>query len=154
MKPHVAQEMALMLMRQHGLHDWTFELRELKSYFGFCYWHKRHIVLSRPLTELNDESHVRNTILHEIAHALTPRHERCHGKEWKRIAISIGCNGQRCYSKEVTKPISKYIGTCPTCSKKFNAHRRTTCSCPNCSGGTFCIKHLITWEERTSIVSA
>ncbi len=35
-----------------------------------------------------------DTILHEIAHSLTPNHH--HDHIWKRKAISIGCNGERC----------------------------------------------------------
>ena len=42
---------------------------------------------------------IKNTILHEIAHAIVGYGVSAHGSEWKRMAMSIGCNGQRCSSR-------------------------------------------------------
>jgi predicted SprT family Zn-dependent metalloprotease len=59
--------------------------------------------MSRLLVSLNDKREVRETILHEIAHALAGPKVRAHGREWGEIALRIGCNGRRCYGDEVLK---------------------------------------------------
>ena len=92
-------------------------------------------------TLLNDEKEVTNTILHEIAHALTPGHH--HDRVWKAKAREIGCTGDRCYSgKTVTTPESRYIAICTGCGHVHKKHRatrttRTSYSCGKCSGGRY-----------------
>ena len=68
-----AKTLANELMNQHGLYDWTFMFDDAKLRFGQCRHRSKEISLSRELTELNDVVHVKDTILHEIAHALLPR---------------------------------------------------------------------------------
>ena len=76
MDPAHAQQLAHDLMRLHNLPpEWSFKLDRSKVCFGKCYYSKKQISLSRYLVELNDEEEVRDTILHEIAHALAPRAE-------------------------------------------------------------------------------
>ena len=43
----------------------------IKVSLGTCSYVKKTIYLAKWYTELNDESEVRDTILHEIAHALS-----------------------------------------------------------------------------------
>jgi predicted SprT family Zn-dependent metalloprotease len=98
-------------LAEYGLHDWDVMYDDAKSRFGCCKYHKKLITLSRPLTELNNEGHVFDTVLHEIAHALVgPGHG--HSLVWKQKALDIGCNGQRCFGFDVTVPTSKYVATC------------------------------------------
>ncbi len=91
-----ARALAEAWIEQHGLHGWRFTFDRAVRRFGQCDYLRRTISLSAALTELNDEHRVENTILHEIAHALTPGAN--HGPEWKRVAASIGCDAQRCDS--------------------------------------------------------
>ena len=52
------------------------------------------VFINSPLVKPQD---IRNTILHELAHAITGPHVRDpHGEEWKEAARSIGCDAQRC----------------------------------------------------------
>ena len=52
------------------------------------------IFINSPLVKPRD---IRNTILHELAHAITGPYVRdAHGEEWKEAARSIGCDAQRC----------------------------------------------------------
>jgi len=72
---------------------------------------------------VNNEKEVKNVILHEIAHALTPKQH--HNKIWKLKAISIGCDGKRCYNTKIINSVKgKYIYQCPMCKRKFNRHRK------------------------------
>ena len=111
--------------------DWSFEFDNAKRRFGCCNYRKKKITLSAPLTELRDESFVKNTILHEIAHALVGgRHG--HDNVWRAKAIEIGCNGNRCSSDVEIK--GKWIGTCPNGHTKHR-HRKPSgsISCGTCS---------------------
>ena len=135
-----AQNLAIDLMRKHNLLEqgWRFQFDNAKRRFGVCKYRPKIIGLSKELTLLNDENRVKNTILHEIAHALTPGHN--HDNVWKRKAIEIGCDGNRCYSsKVVATPESKYVAVCKGCNHTYKKHRKPTgtTSCGRCSGGRY-----------------
>ena len=69
-----ARKLALRLMRLHKLSpEWSFGFDRSKVRFGKCNHANKEISLSRYLVELNGEKEVRETILHEIAHAPAPR---------------------------------------------------------------------------------
>lgn len=92
------------LLEKHGAVDYKFSWMKPRMKFnraGQCNWKKKLIQLQPVYVEKNDIETVTNTILHEIAHALTPNHG--HNKFWKRKAIEIGCNGKRQYGKEVKR---------------------------------------------------
>jgi predicted metal-dependent hydrolase len=93
-----AQHLARALMRQHGLAKWTFRFDHARRRFGSCRARQKVITLSRPLTFLNPEPEVRDTILHEIAHALAP--DDGHGALWKQKCVEIGARPIRCYGDE------------------------------------------------------
>jgi predicted SprT family Zn-dependent metalloprotease len=128
-----AYQLGVTLMEKYNLDkmDWSFEFDNAKRRFGCCNYRKKKITLSAPLTELRDESFVKNTILHEIAHALVGgRHG--HDNVWRAKAIEIGCNGNRCSSDVEIK--GKWIGTCPNGHTKHR-HRKPSgsISCGTCS---------------------
>lgn len=128
-----AYQLGVTLMEKYNLDkmDWSFEFDNAKRRFGCCNYRKKKITLSAPLTELRDESFVKNTILHEIAHALVGgRHG--HDNVWRAKAIEIGCNGNRCSSDVEIN--GKWIGTCPNGHTKHR-HRKPSgsISCGTCS---------------------
>lgn len=111
-----AQILAEQLISQFGLTDYHFEFDNAVERFGYCSEHKKLISLSKQLTELNSQEAVKDTILHEIAHALTPHQN--HNEVWQRVCKAIGGNGQRCYDNNETEtPLTKYTAHCPNCSK-------------------------------------
>lgn len=124
MNLHDAQRLAISLMQQHGLRDWTFRFTRAKTQLGICKFKPRVIALSAPLTLLNDEAQVRDTILHEIAHALAGV-KAGHGWKWKMIARSIGAKPERCESGEVAQPKGKYVLTCKNCGIQQPVYRVT-----------------------------
>lgn len=131
-----AKTLAMGLIELHlsdVKYDWKFEFSNAKRIFGVCaYGHKygkpyHRIKLSKILTSLNSEEKVKDTILHEIAHALDveERGYSNHDTNWNRIARSIGCDGERCYnSMEINQPKSKYSLMCMSCKKETSVHRR------------------------------
>ena len=131
MNLYAARGLARTLMRQHGLEPdgWTFKFDHAKRRFGSCQSgrSRKWITLSRSLTLLNDEPQVRDTILHEIAHALTPGDG--HGPAWKAKCIEIGANPRRTYGDdEVISPPRRaawFEMGCQRCDWWVDRRRRT-----------------------------
>ncbi len=112
MELSAALSMGRGLMAAHGLSDWFLALDRAKTRAGVCRPAKREISLSAHLTELHPESEVRDTILHEIAHALVgPSHG--HDAVWRATALGIGCSAQRCSSADAPAISGAWLGTCP-----------------------------------------
>ena len=142
-----ASVMTRQLMRKHGIEYWQFAWNNAKRIGGQCRHGRETIVLSKPLTALRTEDNVKNTILHEIAHALVGRGHG-HDHVWRAKAIEIGCTGDRCYSDKVDIA-SKYVGECPTCNFVFKRHRLgngRTYSCNKCSS-IHDPNNLIVWTD-------
>jgi predicted SprT family Zn-dependent metalloprotease len=127
-----AENLAVKLLKNHKLDDWEFRFDFAKRRFGCCSFHRKTISLSRYLTELNPEAVVKNTILHEIAHALVGKSHN-HDKVWKAQMVELGCKPQRCYShSEVIIPSGKYTAVCRNCRKSFQAARKRRVACSEC----------------------
>lgn len=157
---HEAESLARELMAEHGLmgrdgkllplgRQWQFKFDNAVRRFGLCSHRRQTISLSRHLVELNDEARVRNTILHEIAHALSPRTEG-HGKIWRTTAKSIGCDGNTYYdSRVVAAPPKTVTGHCPNCNREIKRHRRGKIACGQCcnryNGGRYKEAYRIIW---------
>lgn len=100
MELQLAENLAIDLMREHRLVGWTFAFDKAVSRLGVTHFKTNTICLSAQPTELNPESQVRNTILHEIAHALVgPNHH--HDFTWYAKAKAIGCTGDRCTNSAI-----------------------------------------------------
>ena len=82
-------EQARALMNQHGLEEWTFRFIAAQRKLGECRERERAILLSRRHAVSGTPGEVRDTILHEIAHALAGAKAR-HGPAWKLVAKRIG----------------------------------------------------------------
>lgn len=94
--------LARSLMDQHGLADWTFKLDRAKRRAGCCKYERKVLTLSYHYVtrNLDKPDDIRDTILHEIAHALAgPNVGR--GDAWKAICVQIGARPQRCYDSQV-----------------------------------------------------
>lgn len=145
-----ARNLARDLMDQHGLTDWRFEYDDAKRRAGMCHFARRRISISAPLATVYDESEVRDTVLHEIAHALAGR-EAGHGAEWRAKAREIGCSGMRYVDPNAPALDGPWIGVCPA-GHRMTRFRRpgVPMSCRKCGGGakTFQAAHLIAWTYR------
>ncbi|MEO7753136.1 MAG: SprT-like domain-containing protein [Terracoccus sp.] len=138
-----AQELAVALLARHGLSSWTFRFDRAKTRAGACHGRDRVISLSRHVTLLHDEAEVRDTILHEIAHALAgPGHG--HDEVWRAAAQSIGGSGLRCVSPDAPRVEGPWQGRCPA-GHTATRHRAPTrvLLCRRCEGGP--AERLIEW---------
>lgn len=145
-----AKKLATTLMIHHGLVDWNFKFDFAKRRFGCCFYHSKTISLSKHLVLINTYESVRDTILHEIAHALTPGHH--HDHVWRKKAIEIGCNGKRCFTSDDAVVIKgKYTAVCSGCNKVHDRHRkpRYKTSCAKCGNGVFNTKYLLEFSLRS-----
>jgi predicted SprT family Zn-dependent metalloprotease len=123
-----------MMEKHMGLdaRGWRVTTNKRKTAFGVCSYTKREIQLSAYLIPECTEEGITDTILHEIAHALTPGHH--HDNVWKRKCIELGGNGERVgsdlkYKKDsadVYEKLAKYTLTCPVCGEKIYMNRRPT----------------------------
>lgn len=121
-----AEKLANDLLNEHGLHDWTFEFDRAKRRFGYCSYKRKTISLSKHLVALNSEADVRDTILHEIAHALVGSNNG-HNYKWRSMCITVGAKPERCYvDDEVVKPKHNYEGVCPNCGYTITRMRLKT----------------------------
>ena len=152
MKLFEAKVLAIKLMDLHGLLDkgWHFDFDNAKRRFGVCNYRYKRIGLSKHLVELNDVARVKNTILHEIAHALVG-HKNGHNDIWRAKALEIGCNGERCYdNSEVSTPEAKYEAVCVGCGHVHKKHKRPTksASCGKCSSGRYNETYRLVWKTQ------
>ena len=81
--------MARRLMDEHGLTGWTLAFVEAKRRLGDCHFRHRVIRISRTHALGGSKEQIRDTVLHEIAHAIAGR-EAGHGPLWKVTARRIG----------------------------------------------------------------
>lgn len=147
-----AKTLANKLMREHELkqNGWVFKFDQAKRRFGQCDYRNKTISLSEPLTLLNPKSQINDTILHEIAHALTPGAH--HGARWKSKAAEIGADPSRCYDSSVVQPEAKYIGVCPnghehTAMRMTRGMRTTSTACGICCNGRYNAEFIIAWQS-------
>lgn len=118
-----AADLAAELMDRHGLltRGWIFEFDTIsKRRCGQCTHSTKTINLSVSYVTLNREELVRDTILHEIAHALVGRGHG-HDRTWKLKCVEIGAMPTTC--KSISKhglvvPETDYYTICDKCGER------------------------------------
>ncbi|MBA2694828.1 MAG: SprT-like domain-containing protein [Actinobacteria bacterium] len=134
-------------MRRHGLTDWELAFDNARTRFGVCRPARRQIGLSRRLTKLSSPEEVRNTVLHEIAHALVGA-EHGHDEVWRAKALAIGSDGTR--TDDLPDGAEgPWQGRCPA-GHTANRHRRPrrVASCRTCSPKAFDPAAIYEWTWR------
>lgn len=152
-----AWTLANKVLAEQGLaiKGWKVVFDNTKSRAGQCRYGSKELGLSAHLMAIWEWDHVRNVILHEIAHILVPaKRGNLHGWEWKAKFIELGGNGKRTWGSDGEARIQGgWVGRCPnghevhrrrmTKTLKNNRH-----SCKVCAGSAFDARYLITWEEN------
>lgn len=98
--------LARQTMNAHGLEHWGLNWDRAKRRFGACHYGKvKKLTFSSFLFHKVDDADSRDTLLHEIAHALDyeERGTTDHGPNWKKWCRVVGANPVRCGGKEVDR---------------------------------------------------
>lgn len=129
--------LAAKLMDEQGLTDygWRFELSTTKHRVGECNHTKKRIRYSIHCVKETPIEEIKDTILHEIAHALVgPGHG--HNRVWQAIAIAVGARPERCTEMAETTAKPNYVLKCPNCGNKWQRYRLKkalhSARCPDC----------------------
>ncbi len=88
---------------------WRFGFDLAPARAGICRYAERRIDLSASFCLLATRSEVRDTILHEIAHAIVGK-EHGHDTVWQAKAGEIGCSAERTHG--VRHTAARWIGEC------------------------------------------
>jgi predicted SprT family Zn-dependent metalloprotease len=124
--------LAEKLLAEHRLCNWSFDFDHAARRAGRCHYGRRRITLSLQFARQASEAEIRETLLHEIAHALVgPRHN--HDAVWRAKAKEIGASGERCHDLRFTPP--RYIVQCRNgCWTATAERRRRNVVCRKCRG--------------------
>lgn len=135
------------LLAEHGLTGWTFGFDNARRRAGLCGYGARRITVSRTLMALYSHEQVRETILHEVAHALAGA-EHGHDAAWRAVAERIGSTGARLVAEDAPRAPAPWVGRCPA-GHTVGRYRRPTAplSCRRCAP-RFSREHLLTWTYR------
>ncbi len=126
------EQEATRLMAEHGLRKWSFRFDHATRRAGCCSYHNKTISLSIHLALTGSDQDIRDTILHEIAHALVGKKHN-HDAVWKAKAVEIGCTGERTHRLEFSAP--KWKVRCENHCWSHTAHRRNRrLVCRTCGG--------------------
>lgn len=138
MRPEAVAAYARTYLDHYGLRDWTFGFNRRVRGLGLCIYAPKRIELSAPYVANNTPERIRNTLVHEIAHALS-EHGVGHGSAWVRLARSMGCDGKPCTEAEaVNMPAGRWECRCTgACGLLCTMHRRPKVEgkrfrCPKC----------------------
>ena len=115
------------LLEEFGLKQrgWTFRFNKARRSLGLCRYHDKRIELSQHFVAGASPEAIRETLLHEIAHALAgPRSG--HGERWKAMCLKVGARPQRLASPEEADHLPKgpWRATCAACGQHFHRFRK------------------------------
>lgn len=142
------------MMNEHGLSDWKIAWSRAKKTHGLCNYTTRTLTFSAVAFAHIDESEVRNTILHEIAHALAGP-LAAHGWKWQQIHRQIGGTGAQYVSQTAAKAIPvAWVGKCRNGHVNSGQHRAPlrVKACGQCSP-RWKFENVMEWYQHGRKVS-
>lgn len=127
---------AKALMNLHNVGHLTFGFDNGKRRIGATHFMAGvpvKITLSKHFAALLTPDEIRETVLHEIAHAIAG-HKAGHGPAWKAAAIRVGAKPERCATAVTARPEAAVQGKCPNCDFVHQQHRlpMRVSYCPTC----------------------
>lgn len=141
--------LAQSLMLEHiEDRDWSFGFDSGRRRAGLCSYTDKKITVSKYLSLVHSIDDVKQTILHEIAHAMSGPKEG-HGKKWLATAKKIGYRNETYTGEEIAKKYAPYVGLCPNGHQHYRYQKpKRLYSCEICSSG-FNRLYMIDWMARS-----
>lgn len=126
-----AEEFAERELERNGLSDWTFTWFLANRRLGVCKPKVKVIGIHEKLADFDEE--FRETLLHEIAHALVGAKEK-HNFVWAAKCVELGIRPERSVSmSSVPFAINyKFVAFCPVCNENRGGFFRSTNKIWNC----------------------
>ena len=103
MREEDVRQLGKELLDLHGLSDWRLFVDNAKTIAGRCWYNQKVISISGGYVKKATDAQIRNTLLHEISHALAGPGSG-HDAKWQRIALRIGCDAKSCHDVRFTDP--------------------------------------------------
>lgn len=109
------------LLNKYNCNHYKLTLNNSTECAAWCNYTNEEIsvsiyYLASNIATYND---IYETILHEIAHALTPNTKKHHSKEWKECYLKLGGNGKTGCDVFMDEYTSRYIIKCEKGCKHF-----------------------------------
>lgn len=151
------------LMTIHGVGSIGFEFDNHKKRIGACHYTRVNgvrlamkITVSKHFAEILQMEEIRETMLHEIAHALTPG--AGHGPRWVAKARELGIarpTPKKTTSASPETPWKGYCASCGTCQgKQHRAPLRVyLCAAPVCKRLRY-TERILNWKKNDVFVAA
>ena len=114
------------LVKRH-LPGWRLVMTNHKVAMGQCDYNQKHINISQYIILSSTWKECKDVILHEIAHALTPKQH--HNKIWKEACVLLGARPSTTVANKTSKKIDtivphNYVYKCPNCDYEVRTFRR------------------------------
>ncbi|HPQ80046.1 MAG TPA: SprT-like domain-containing protein [Candidatus Dojkabacteria bacterium] len=139
------QKFAYMKLEEYYLDcGWTFEWSNTKRTIGDCNFKAHTIRISRFYLPLMSEEELKDTFLHELAHALLGMGYG-HNQMFYDMCRKVGCKNP---NKDVDVPLHNYRfkAVCSRCGfTTFKNRRNVNGACPKCCNGVYNKKYLLDW---------
>ena len=127
--------LASQKLYQHGLQEWTFGFGNFGRRLGVCKYRINRIEIAEYYAANNPIEEVMDTLMHEIAHALTPGHK--HNSVWRAMAVQLGARPKSCAISEVAVKPGEWQAKCD-CGKVYHKYKNAPgleqrrFTCPAC----------------------
>lgn len=144
-------------LAEHRLEGWTIVLKEdIAGAAGLCNTTTKTITFSVDYLLQVPGDVWKNTVLHEIAHALTPRQN--HNRLWKSVFKAIGGNGERMvesFARKVNPETYRWVGRCAACGNEvgLQAAPRVVYACGVCCEEKFDKNFLYSWFKKGEAIA-
>lgn len=141
------RRLAEQLIAAHLDASWWFAFDNAKRRAGLCDYERHRISVSRYLAARFDDDQNRQTLLHEVAHALAGAEAR-HGARWRAVAAGLGYTGGTTHRGETATELAPWVGVCPAGHVAYR-HRKASraTSCAKCAP-RFDERFLFSWTRR------
>ena len=117
-----AQKIWNIKYKEFKLKGWSLKKDHAKTRLGQCDHSKRIVSISTYFMRGKScrYAKVKDTILHEIAHVLTPGHG--HDRMWKNMCVKIGASPRICATMDI--PPRSWVMICNNCNWRKEYYRK------------------------------